>query len=274
MKIKPLNYIKKYSALDHKKKDLVKFLFFAGFAILLVVAGTGNLDYNWQWYRVPRYIFSFTGGKIIPGPLLQGLAVTLNISAVSLFFAFTAGLVTALFRLSDSILARFIARVYLESVRNTPLLIQLFFIYFVISPIFSISAFVSAVTALSLFEGAYTSEIIRAGIMSVPRGQREAALSLGMGTGTIYTKIIFPQAIRQMLPMLVNQSVSLVKDSSLVSTIAIYDLTMRGQEIVADTFLSFEIWFSVALIYLFVTGLLSWAASIIEKKYVIGKKNQ
>ena len=274
MKIKPLKYIKKYSSLDHRKKDLVKFLSFAVFTLLIIVTGINRLEYNWQWYRVPRYIFSFTEGKLIPGALLKGLAVTLEISAVSLFFAFTAGLVTALFRLSDSILARVVSRVYLESVRNTPLLIQLFFIYFVISPIFSISAFTSAVAALSLFEGAYTSEIIRAGIMSVPGGQWEAALSLGMGKGTIYTKIIFPQAIRQMLPMLVSQSVSLVKDSSLVSTIAIYDLTMRGQEIVADTFLSFEIWFSVALIYLAVTGLLSWIVSIIEKKYVICKKNK
>ncbi|MDX9800374.1 MAG: amino acid ABC transporter permease [Spirochaetia bacterium] len=270
---KLINCYRKYTDLHYRKKDLVKLFFFAGFTILLIVSGTNSLDYNWQWYRVPRYIISFSDGKLIPGPLLKGLAVTLEISAVSLFFAFAAGLVTALFRLSDSVLARFIARVYLESVRNTPLLIQLFFIYFVLSPIFNISAFTSAVVALSLFEGAYTSEIIRAGIMSVPGGQWEAALSLGMGPGTIYTKIIFPQAIRQMLPMLVNQSVSLVKDSSLVSTIAIYDLTMKGQEIVADTFLSFEIWFTVALVYLAVTGFLSWAALIVEKKYVIGRKN-
>jgi polar amino acid transport system permease protein len=122
------------------------------------------------------------------------------------------------------------------------------------------------VLALSLFEGAYTSEIIRAGILSVPKGQWEAAYSLGMSKKNIYLRIIFPQAAPQMLPILASQSVSLVKDSSLVSTIAIYDLTMRGQEIVADTFLSFEIWFTVALIYLAVTGLLSLLVSRFEGK--------
>ena len=138
------------------------------------------------------------------------------------------------------------------------MLIQIFLIYFVISPVFNISAFASAVIALSLFEGAYSSEIIRSGIINIPRGQYEAAQSIGMSVPVIYIKVIIPQMLRQTLPMLAGQSVSLIKDSALVSTISIYDLTMQGQRIVSETFLTFEIWFAVALCYLVITASLSF----------------
>nr|MBC8442093.1 amino acid ABC transporter permease [Candidatus Desulfobacula maris] len=147
---------------------------------------------------------------------------------------------------------------YVETIRNTPLLIQIFLIYFVISPVFNISAFASAVIALSLFEGAYSSEIIRSGIINIPKEQYEAAQSIGMSVPVIYIKVIIPQMLRQTLPMLAGQSVSLIKDSALVSTISIYDLTMQGQRIVSETFLTFEIWFAVALCYLVITASLSF----------------
>ena len=113
--------------------------------------------------------------------------------------------------------------------------------------------YASAVLALSLFEGAYISEIIRSGILGVPKGQWEAALSSGMNTWETYRFVILPQAVRNILPPLTGQAVSLIKDSALVSTIAIYDLTMQGQAIVSETFLVFEIWFTVAAIYLVFT---------------------
>ena len=259
-------FIRFFSNLDCRIKDLIKLILFAAFLLFIIIEGAGNIRYDWQWYRVKRYLFTFNDTGFIPGPLLKGLFITLQISSLSLLMTFIFGLVTAVLRLSDSVMSRLIARFYLEAVRNTPLLIQLFFIYFVVSPIFNISAFLSAVIALSLFEGAYTSEIIRAGIIAVPKGQWEAAKSLGMGKTTIYFRIIFPQAFRQSLPILVSQIISLIKDSSLVSTIAIYDLTMRGQEIVADTFLTFEIWFTVAAVYLVITTVLSEAVSYLEKK--------
>ena len=255
-----------YRRTDCRIKDIVKIIFFAAFLLFLISESTANLSYNWQWYRVRRYLFTFNESGFHSGPLLKGLYVTFKISSLSLLLTLVFGLVTAVFRLSESVTARLTARVYLEAVRNTPLLIQLFFIYFVISPIFNISAFLSAVIALSLFEGAYASEIIRAGILAVPRGQVEAAESLGLGKASVYYRIIFPQAFRQVLPILISQVISLVKDSSLVSTIAIYDLTMRGQEIVADTFLTFEIWFTVAAVYLVITTALSEAVSLLEKK--------
>jgi polar amino acid transport system permease protein len=138
-----------------------------------------------------------------------------------------------------------------------------------LSPIFDISAFTSAVLALSLFEGAYASEIFRAGIVSIHQGQWEAGFSIGLNTYQTYRLIVLPQAIRRILPPLTSQAVSLIKDSALVSTIAIYDLTMRGQTIIAETFLVFEIWFTVAAIYLTVTLALSLTVFYMERKIKI-----
>jgi len=192
--------------------------------------------------------------------------VTLEISALSLLCTLALGLTTALFRLSASFTARALARSYLELIRNTPLLIQIFFVYFVLSPVLDIGAFASAVLALSLFEGAYAAEILRAGIVSLHRGQWEAAHSLGLNDVDTYRYVILPQAVRRVLPPLTGQAISLVKDSALVSTIAIYDLTMQGQAIVAETFLAFEIWFTVAAIYLVLTLGLSLAVRAMGRK--------
>ncbi|MBN2180030.1 MAG: amino acid ABC transporter permease [Deltaproteobacteria bacterium] len=246
--------------------DVVKFLLLAAVIVGVLAIGTEKLGYHWQWYRVERYIFTFENSRFTAGPLLQGLWITFKITAVSLVLAFAFGLVTAIFRISDSLAARAVALSYLEMIRNTPLLIQLFFIYFVISPVVDVSAFTSAVLALSLFEGAYISEIFRSGIVSIDRGQWEAAHSLGMDTYETYRHVILPQAVRRVLPPLTSQAISLIKDSALVSTIAIYDLTMQGQAIIAETFLAFEIWFTVAAIYLVVTGALSFGVHALEEK--------
>ena len=244
--------------------DWGKFLFFAGIAVWLLSGGTGGLGYQWQWYRVPRFLFTTDGGGWTAGPLLQGLLVTLQISALSLLCMLILGLTTALLRLSVSFTARALAWGYLELIRNTPLLIQIFFIYFVVAPVLDIDAFAAAVLALSLFEGAYAAEILRAGIVSIHSGQWEAAHSLGLGTFDTYRSVVLPQAIRRVLPPLAGQAISLVKDSSLVSTIAVYDLTMQGQKIVSETFLVFEIWFTVAAIYLVMTLTLSLAVRVLE----------
>ncbi|MHB9098908.1 MAG: amino acid ABC transporter permease [Syntrophales bacterium] len=246
--------------------DFGKFLLLAGLAVWLLTMATRGLGYQWQWYRVPRFLFTTSGGVWTAGPLLDGLLVTLEISAISLLCTLALGLTTALFRLSASFTARALARGYLELIRNTPLLIQIFFVYFVLSPVLDIGAFASAVLALSLFEGAYAAEILRAGIVSLHRGQWEAAHSLGLGAFDTYRDIILPQAVRRVLPPLAGQGISLIKDSSLVSTIAIYDLTMQGQKIVAETFLAFEIWFTVAAIYLILTFGLSLIVRMLEHR--------
>jgi polar amino acid transport system permease protein len=147
------------------------------------------------------------------------------------------------------------------------MLIQLFFIYFVLGPIFDIDRMTAAIISLSLFEGAYASEIFRAGIISIHKGQKEAAHSLGLSTFHTYRYIILPQAMRQILPPLTGQSISLIKDSALVSTIAIYDLTQQANAIIAETFLTFESYFTIAAIYLAVTLTLSVVVNIMENRF-------
>ena len=246
--------------------DIFKYIAVMGFIAWLTYNGTERLGYNWQWFQIPKYFFSAEKGGLFAGPLLRGLIVTLHITGISILFSLAAGLITALLRLSKSISGRMIARLYLEIIRNTPLLVQLFFIYFVISPILDINRFTSAVIALSLFEGAYISEVFRSGIISIHKGQWEAAYSLGMGRFDTYVNIILPQAVRRILPPLTNQIISLIKDSALVSTIAIYDLTMEGRVIIAETYLTFEIWFTIALIYLIITISLSLSVNMMEKR--------
>ncbi len=246
--------------------DVLKFLAFLGVLVWLLGRGTEQMGYHWQWYRVPPYLVSFNGSLPRLGALARGLLVTLQIAGMSLLLAFAFGILAALFRLSSSLVARALARVYVESVRNTPLLIQILFTYFVVAPVLGFDRFTAGVLALSLFEGAYASEVFRAGIVSIDKGQWEAAYSLGLKPYWVYRFIVLPQAIRRMLPPLTSQAVSLVKDSALVSTIAIHDLAMEAQMIVADTFLTFEVWFTVAAIYLSLTVALSIVAAYLERR--------
>ena len=244
--------------------ELGQFLLFAALAALVITMGTRGLRYEWQWFRVPRYLVVAGEEGLRAGVLLRGLSITLQISGLGLLLASAFGLITALFRLSRSVTANLMAQVYLEAVRNTPLLIQLFLIYFVLAPIVGLTPFWSAVLALSLFEGAYASEIIRGAIISIPRHQWESCHCLGLTHSDTYRFVILPQALRRILPPLTGQAVSLVKDSALVSTIAISDLTMMGSATVSNTFLTFEIWFTVAAIYLIINGVLSLLSHFIE----------
>ncbi|MBU2631504.1 MAG: amino acid ABC transporter permease, partial [Proteobacteria bacterium] len=251
--------------MDQVKKGIKPFIFIV-FIFSVFFIGYSNLEYNWQWYRVKPFLFVLENGEFTKGLLLEGLFITLKISFLGLVFSFLIGFLSAFARLSSSPVLKFLSWLYVETIRNTPLLIQIFLIYFVISPVFNIPAFTSAVIALSLFEGAYSSEIIRSGIINIPKGQYEAAQSIGLSTQATYINVILPQMLRQTLPMLAGQSVSLIKDSALVSTISIYDLTMQGQRIVSQTFLTFEIWFTVALCYLLITASLSFIIRQFENR--------
>ncbi len=246
------------------------FLAFVACGVLVTLRGAEGLGYNWQWYRVPEFLGQWRGDQFVPGPLLKGLAITFKITGVSLVLAFAIGLGTALLRLSQSRVGRMLARGYMELIRNTPLLTQIFFLYFVLAPLIGLGRFWAAVLSLSLFEGAYASEVFRAGIVSIPKGQWEASFSLGLSTWQTYRRVILPQAIRRILPPLTGLAVALVKDSALVSTIAIADLTWRGQVIISETFLTFEIWFTVAAMYLCITVTLSALVSYLERRLGAG----
>lgn len=191
------------------------------------------------------------------GPLLLGLWLTLKLSLLALVFSLPLGLLAGLGRVSQNPVARDLATVYVELIRGTPLLVQIFIFYFFIGSVLSLSAFAAGVAALAVFTGAYVAEIIRAGIESVPRGQMEAARSLGMGYVGAMRYVILPQAFKKTLPSLAGQFINLIKDSSLVSVMALTDLTKAGREVVSSTFSPFEVWFTVAAMYLLLTGALS-----------------
>ncbi|MCE0492721.1 amino acid ABC transporter permease [Vibrio salinus] len=200
------------------------------------------------------------------GPIANGLWVTVKISFISLFFAIILGLIFGLMRVSKNITARNLSLTYVEIIRGTPLLVQIFIVYFFIGTVLNLDRFTAGVVALSIFTGAYVVEIIRAGIQSVAVGQMEAARSLGMTYSQAMTYVVLPQAFKRTLPPLAGQFINLIKDSSLVSVISITDLTKAGREVVSGSFAPFEVWFTVAALYLVVTGSLSWAIQRLEKR--------
>ena len=201
------------------------------------------------------------------GPLLTGLWTTLWISAVSSVFGLIIGLVAGLMKISRNYTVRTLAAIYVEVIRGTPLLVQIFIAYFFIGTVFNLDRNVAGIGALALFAGAYVAEIIRAGIQSIAKGQMEAARSLGMSMPQAMMDIILPQAFKRILPPLSGQFISLIKDSSLVSVIAITDLTKSGREIITSTFATFEIWLVVAAMYLIVTSALSQFVFYLERRY-------
>jgi len=256
-----------FKAVKRKKVfDILSYALLMVGILWIVIRGAENQGYFWQWFRIPRYLIEFDAGTFRIGPILNGLKITLNIVWISLIVTYAIGLTTALMRLSNFAGMRVLARLYLETSRNTPLLVQIYFIYFIVAPVIGLERFGAAVLALSIFEGAYASEIYRAGIVSLNRGQWEAAHSLGLSTFHTYTDIILPQAIRRILPPLTGQAISLIKDSSLVSVIAVYEMTMQANAIVAETFLVFEIYFTIAAVYLILTISLSQVVNLMEKR--------
>jgi len=203
------------------------------------------------------------------GPLLVGLWNTLWISASASVIGLIIGLVTGLCRVSRNPTLRSLSVTYIELIRGTPLLVQIFIFYFFLGTVLDISRIIAGISALAIFAGAYVAEIIRAGIQSIPKGQMEAARSLGMNVSQAMYHIILPQAFKRTLPPLAGQFISLIKDSSLVSVIAITDLTKSGREVITSTFATFEIWFVVALLYLMLTSVLSQVISWVERRLAV-----
>lgn len=229
-------------------------------------SGAQAMNYQWQWDRVPDFLFFYEDGEWFPAELMEGLVVTLQISAISAIATLAIALVTALLRLSDSIVGRSIATLYIELIRNTPLLVQIYLLYFVFGPFLGLDRFTTAVLALALFQGAYTAEILRSGLINLPKGQFEACKTLGLSSFNSYRYVVLPQVVRKTLPSLTNELVSLVKNSSIVSVMAIFDLTTEGRNIVSDTAMPFEIWFTVAAIYLIITLSLSGLSAWLEHR--------
>ena len=211
----------------------------------------------------------------------DGVAITILITVMSFIFVLIAGMIGALGRLSRNPVIHGIATLYVEIVRGIPLLVQLIWWYFafpvVIQEIgrglnmaamadYRANAILTAIFALTVCYGAYMSEIYRAGIQSIPKGQMEAARSLGMTHFQSMRHVILPQAVRVVLPPVGNELIALLKDSCLVSVVAVADLTRRGREFMAVHFNPIEVWTMVALLYLVMTLFASRGVAWIEKK--------
>ena len=236
-----------------------------GLLVWLTLRGAEAMDYHWQWYRVRPFFYRVVDGELIYGPLIKGLFVSLKLAALGGVLAILIGGLTAFARMSDSFAGRLIATVYLEAIRNTPLLVQLFLFYFVLAPIFGIDRFWAGVLCLAFFEGSFAAEIIRGGIQGVNRGQYEAADAIGLTGFDKFRFVVVPQSLPLILPPLTGLIISLIKHSAIVSVIAVEELTTAGLNLISETFMAFEIWFLVAGIYLALTITLSIGVSLFER---------
>lgn len=207
--------------------------------------------------------------------LLRGAVLTLELTAGSIAIGVVIGMFMALARLSRLWPVRILAVSYIEFFRGTPLLVQIFLIYFAAPQLFRFQMpdnyqFIAGVLAMSLNAGAYIAEIFRAGIQSIDRGQTEAARSLGMSQAQALRYIILPQAFKRVIPPLGNEFIAMLKDSSLVAVIAMEELLYSGKIIVGRTLQSVPIYVAVALIYLAMTLVISRALAILERRLAKG----
>lgn len=203
--------------------------------------------------------------------LLEGAFITIKITVLSVGFGIILGLVAGIARISGIKILNLLAKIYIDFLRGTPLLIQIFMIYFALPVILNqrVDPFIAAIVACSLNSGAYIAEIFRSGIQSIDSGQMEAGRSLGMNWWQTMYYIILPQAFRRIVPLLGNEFIAMLKDSSLVSVIGFEELTRRGQLIISKTYASFEIWTAVALLYLCLTFMISRLTAFIERRLAI-----
>lgn len=253
-----------------------------GIAIITVVTRIGGtLNYDWRWEKIPNYIFRYREDeeRWVANLLVQGLVATIRISIYASILALILGVILGIARCATNLTIRMLARTYLEFLRNVPPVVVIFIFFFFLSEqlisalnmeswardiarqedntiwtfffgdMRRFPALISGIIVLALFESAFVGEIVRAGIQSVDKGQREAARSIGMSPFQEMRYIVLPQALRKVLPPLANQFISLVKDSSLVSLISVPDLTFKTVELVASTRLIFEAWLTAAAFY-------------------------
>jgi polar amino acid transport system permease protein len=200
--------------------------------------------------------------KFVP----DGVLITFQVTIFSLILALFIGLLTGLGRVSRNRWINLVASTYVEIIRGIPLLVQLFYIYYALGRFVRVPDMVAAVIAMAVCYGAYLGEIFRAGILAIDKGQTEAARSLGFSRAQTMRYVILPQAMRIILPPVGNEFIMLLKDTSLVSILAVADLLRRGREFASETFMYFETYTVVALIYLIITLLLSKMVSKLEER--------
>ena len=200
--------------------------------------------------------------KFIP----DGIVVTFQVTLAAIVCSLVLGLITGIGRISRNRFVNTLASTYVEVVRGIPLLVQLFYIYYALGRFLQVPDLVAAVIAMSVCYGAYMGEVFRAGIESIDKGQTEASRSLGFSRGQTLAYVILPQAWRTILPPVGNEFIALLKDTSLVSILAVADMLRRGREYASETFTYFETYTVIALVYLVITLILSKLVSIMEER--------
>jgi polar amino acid transport system permease protein len=271
-----LNKLKKLHWLDYLVLAVV-----VGFIGYIWWQIDGVLNYNWRWGQIPNYIVRYHTGREewFANLLLQGLVATIRISIYASILAVILGTILGIARCSANLTIRMLARTYLEFLRNIPPVVVIFIFFFFLSQqlinalnieswardiarsddkavwefffgdMRRFPSLISGVIVLALFESAFVGEIVRAGIQSVDKGQREGARSIGMNRFQEMRYIVLPQAIKRVLPPLANQFITLIKDSAIISLISVQELTFKTVELVASTRLLFEAWITTAAFY-------------------------
>ncbi len=252
------------------------------FAVFIIANRIGGaLNYDWRWEKIPNYIFRYkeSEDRWVANVLVQGLLATIRISLYAGILALVLGVILGMARCASNLTIRMLARTYLEFLRNVPPIVVIFIFFFFLSEQLIVAlgleswartiarqennqiwsfffgdmrrfpSLISGVIVLALFESAFVGEIVRAGIQSIDKGQREAARSIGMGTIDEMRFVVLPQALRKVLPPMANQFITLVKDSSFISLISVQELTFKAVELVASTRMIFETWITVAAFY-------------------------
>ncbi|MCY3745923.1 MAG: amino acid ABC transporter permease [Acidobacteria bacterium] len=254
------------------------------------------LEYRWDWSAIPNSLYRWDEetGRWVPNLLMQGFFTTIRLAILSMVPAALFGAVFGVLRTAGRLFPRLLSRTYVELIRNIPPLVFIFIFYFFISsqimPILGVEDFVrgaspatlrslelvfgpaalipnviSGVICLAMFQGAYMTEIVRAGIQSVPKTQTEAGLSIGLSRWELWRRVILPQALRRVIPPLAGQFITLVKDSSILSLISIQELTFLAMETAVSTTRVFEVWITVAGLYFCLCYLLSLAFDRLER---------
>ncbi len=258
------------------------------------------LEYNWEWNAIPNYFFFWDAdtGTLKTNILVRGFVTTIKLSIWATLIGFFLGTISGVMGARGSFEQRFISRTYVETIRNIPSLVLVIIFYYFVSSQFldilhldrilrnssegvqlitgflfagpdQINTFISAIIALGLYEGAYVSEIVRGGIISIHQGQWEASFSLGLSKRKTFLLVILPQTFRKVAFPLAGQLISTIKDSAIVSVISIQELTFQGMELMAATFLTFEVWVTITLLYFILTFSISSIVALLERKYAI-----
>ena len=274
--------------INSKKKfkiiDLILIILILATAAYIVYRIKVTIRYEWSWKIIPKYLFRYSEekGRFIASTITNGFMMTIKLSIWGIILGTLFGVLMGILRVQKGFFGRFLGRIYVDFIRNIPPIVLVFIFYFFISSqildhlgiedaarsagpalqklislIFIkpqlLDEFLSATLSIAIYEGAYITEIVRAGIESIPRGQWEAAHSIGLSRFGQFRFIIMPQAFKNVLPPLSGQFISTIKDSAIVSVISVPELSFQGMQVMASTYATFETWIVITLLYFVLT---------------------